>query len=130
MRLCCIQCAQFVACCCKLQGAVAVQRAAKMIAKVDLGPDSYGNEKYVPSKRITRKGVVRNHRNLPIKTKNGFVQRSQKVLSTPSPDVVRPCGYLSHIEPHCRNENISVVRSFHIQTCRVARKLRLSLEMP
>merc|ERR1719258_635604 len=37
------------------QGAVAVQRAAKMIAKVDLGPDSYGNEKYVPSKRITRK---------------------------------------------------------------------------
>merc|ERR1719463_216255 len=72
------------------EGLVAVQRTAKMILKVDLGEDSYGNEKYVPSKRITRKGVVRNHRNMPIKTKNGLVQRVQKVnvQSTPSPDVV------------------------------------------
>merc|ERR1719353_1626214 len=52
------------------EGMVAVQRAAKMILKVD--DDSYGNAKIVPSKRITRKGVVRNHRNLPIWTKNGL----------------------------------------------------------
>merc|ERR1719191_1456938 len=61
------------------EGLVAVQRAAKMILKVNLGEDSYGNEKYVPSKRITRKGVLRNHRNLRIKTKNGLVQRSKRV---------------------------------------------------
>merc|ERR1719331_2192995 len=42
-------------------GLVAVQRAAKMIAKVDYGADSYGNEKYMPVKRMTRKGMVRNH---------------------------------------------------------------------
>merc|ERR1719420_2020648 len=41
------------------QGMVAVQRAAKMILKVKLGEDSFGNEKYVPSRTITRKGVVR-----------------------------------------------------------------------
>merc|ERR1719201_94887 len=38
------------------EGVVSVQRAAKMILKVNLAEDSYGNEKYVPSKRITRKG--------------------------------------------------------------------------
>ena len=72
------------------EGLVAVQRTAKMILKVDLGADGYGNEKYVPSKTITRKGVVRNHRNMPIKTKNGLVQRTKKigVMSTPSPDEV------------------------------------------
>merc|ERR1719163_2505032 len=77
------------------EGFVAVQRAAKMILKVD--DDSYGNEKIVPSKRITRKGVVRNHRNLPIWTKNGLVQRSKKlgVYSTPSPDVVNRSSPLS-----------------------------------
>merc|ERR1719281_2205333 len=70
------------------EGVVAVQRAAKMIMKID--DDSYGNAKYVPSKTITRKGVMRNHRHLPIKTKNGLVQASKKigVYSTPSPDVV------------------------------------------
>merc|ERR1719498_1912761 len=59
------------------EGVVAVQRAAKMILKVDLGADSYGNEHVVPSRTITRKGLVRNFRDLPIKTKNGLVQRSK-----------------------------------------------------
>merc|ERR1719421_1204903 len=79
------------------EGLVAVQRTAKMIMKVDLGEDSYGNEKYVPAKTITRKGVVRNHRNIPIKTKNGLVQRIKKVgvYSTPSPDVVNRSSPLS-----------------------------------
>merc|ERR1719281_385509 len=57
------------------EGVVAVQRAAKMILKVN--EDTYGNARYVPSKHFTRRGVVRNYRNLPIKTKNGLVQRSQ-----------------------------------------------------
>merc|ERR1719498_2395382 len=35
------------------EGAVAVQRAAKMILKID--DDEYGNARYVPSKTITRK---------------------------------------------------------------------------
>jgi hypothetical protein len=72
------------------EGLVAVQRTAKMIMKVDLGADGYGNERVVPSKVITRKGVVRNHRHLMIKTKNGLVQRTKKigVMSTPSPDEV------------------------------------------
>merc|ERR1719310_381222 len=79
------------------EGLVAVQRTAKMIMKVDLGEDSYGNEKYVPAKTITRKGIVRNHRNIPIKTKNGLVQRVKKVgvYSTPSPDVVNRSSPLS-----------------------------------
>merc|ERR1719201_3297243 len=75
------------------EGTVAVQRAAKMILKVN--EDSYGNARYVPSKTITRKGVMRKYRNLPIKTKNGLVQRSQKVRSTPSPDVVNRSSPLS-----------------------------------
>merc|ERR1719353_335690 len=72
------------------EGLVAVQRTAKMILKVDLGADGYGNEKHLPSKVITRKGVMRNHRNIPIKTKNGLVQRTQKigVMSTPPPEEV------------------------------------------
>merc|ERR1719310_388808 len=79
------------------EGLVAVQRTAKMIMKVDLGADSYGNEKYLPSKRITRKGLLRNHRNIPIKTKNGLVQRSKKIggYSTPSPDVVNRSSPMS-----------------------------------
>merc|ERR1719201_414370 len=75
------------------EGTVAVQRAAKMILKVN--EDSYGNARYVPSKTITRKGVMRKYRNLPIKTKNGLVQRAQKVHSTPSPDVVNRSSGLS-----------------------------------
>merc|ERR1719191_1887922 len=77
------------------EGLVAVQRTAKMIMKVDLGADGYGNERVVPSKVITRKGVMRNHRNMPIKTKNGLVQRSQVVRSTPSPDEVNRSSPLS-----------------------------------
>merc|ERR1719311_1941127 len=79
------------------QGLVAVQRTAKMILKKDLGEDSYGNDKFVTAKRITRKGVVRNHRNMPIKTKNGLVQRFKKlgVYSTPSPDVVNRSSPMS-----------------------------------
>ena len=65
---------------------VAVQRAAKMILKVDLGADSYGNDHVVPSRTITRKGVVRHYRSLPVKTKNGLVQL--KVQSTPPPEEV------------------------------------------
>merc|ERR1719502_1955520 len=79
------------------EGVLAVQRAAHMIMKID--DDSYGNSKYVPAKTITRKGIVRNHRHLPIKTKNGLVQRSKKIgsvaLSTPSPDVVNRSSPLS-----------------------------------
>merc|ERR1719502_1129032 len=50
-----------------------------------------------PAKRITRKGVVRHHRNLLVKTKNGLVQSYKKmgVLSTPSPDVVNRSSPLS-----------------------------------
>merc|ERR550537_909768 len=79
------------------EGVVAVQRAAKMIMKID--DDSYGNKngKFVPSKTITKKGVMRKHRALPIKTKNGLVQRTKKigVYSTPSPDVVNRSSPLS-----------------------------------
>merc|ERR1719201_1569568 len=78
------------------EGEIAVQRAAKMIAKVD--DDSYGNAKYVPAKTITRKGIMRNHRHIPVKTKNGLVQRFKKVgvYSTPSPDVVNRSSPLSN----------------------------------
>merc|ERR550537_1118843 len=79
------------------EGVVAVQRAAKMIMKID--DDSYGNKngKFVPSKTITKKGVMRNHRDLPIKTKNGLVERSKKIgeMSTPSPDEVNRSSPLS-----------------------------------
>merc|ERR1719482_2025373 len=61
--------------------------------KVD--DDSYGNSKYVPSKTITRKGVVRNYRHLMIKTKNGLVQLNKKVGSTPSPEEVNRSSPLS-----------------------------------
>merc|ERR1719169_94635 len=47
------------------EGVIAVQRAAKMILKVD--DDSWGNSKFVTTKHITKHGVVRNHRDLPIK---------------------------------------------------------------
>merc|ERR550514_1014471 len=79
------------------EGAVAVQRAAKMILKKDLGPDSYGNEHVVPSRTITRQGVVHNYRSLPIKTKNGLVQRTKKigVYSTPPPEEVNRSSPLS-----------------------------------
>merc|ERR1719484_430222 len=79
------------------EGMVAVQRAAKMILKKDLGPDSYGNEHVVPSRTITRQGVVHNYRSLPIKTKNGLVQRAKKigVYSTPPPDEVNRSSPLS-----------------------------------
>merc|ERR1719409_1050322 len=41
------------------EGMIAVQRAAKMILKVPYGSDGYGNEKYVPSRHITKHGVIR-----------------------------------------------------------------------
>merc|ERR1719185_21857 len=48
---------------------------------------------------ITRKGVLRNHRHIPIRTKNGLVQRFKKIgsvaLSTPSPHVVNRSSPLS-----------------------------------
>merc|ERR1719506_12743 len=77
------------------EGNLAVQRAAKMILKVN--EDYYGNAEYVGrvAKRFTRKGVVRNYRNIPIKTKNGLVQRAQVVRSTPSPDEVNRSSGLS-----------------------------------
>merc|ERR1719482_1039367 len=77
------------------EGVFAVQRAAKMIMKID--DDSYGNAKYQPTKHITRKGVIRNHRNLKIKTKNGMVELSKRigVMSTPSPDEVNRSSPLS-----------------------------------
>merc|ERR1719506_2925713 len=77
------------------EGLVAVQRTAKLIMKVDLGADGYGNEKYMPSKRITRNGIIRNHKHTLIKTKNGLVQRAQVVRSTPSPDEVNRSSPLS-----------------------------------
>jgi hypothetical protein len=77
------------------EGMVAVQRAAKMILKVNLGEDSYGNEKHMPSRHITRKGLIRSHKDMPIKTKNGLVQRTKKVYSTPAPDVVNRSSPLS-----------------------------------
>merc|ERR1719498_2114059 len=76
------------------EGMIAVQRAAKMILKEPLGADGYGNPKYAPSRHITRHGVIRNHRNIPIRTKNGLVQ-VQKVLSTPSPSEVNRSSPLS-----------------------------------
>merc|ERR1719484_336199 len=68
-----------------------------MILKEPLGTVGYGNENVVPTKRITRKGIVRNHRNMMIKTKNGFVSMSKKlgVMSTPSPDEVNRSSGLS-----------------------------------
>merc|ERR1719269_452585 len=77
------------------EGVVAVQRAAKLILKID--DDSYGNSKYQPTKHITRKGVIRNHRGLPIHTKNGLVQQSKKigVMSTPPPEEVNRSSPLS-----------------------------------
>merc|ERR1719183_3416916 len=68
-----------------------------MILKVDLGADSYGNEHVVPSRTITRKGLVRNYKDLPIRTKNGLVQRSKKVgvYSTPPPEEVNRSSPLS-----------------------------------
>merc|ERR1719353_2202330 len=78
------------------EGMVAVQRAAKMILKVH--DDSYDDAKYMPSRVITSKGIVRNHRNMPIKTKNGLVQTAKKigrVFSTPSPEEVNRSSPLS-----------------------------------
>merc|ERR1719201_2599250 len=78
------------------EGMVAVQRAAKMILKVH--DDSYDDAKYMPSRVITSKGIVRNHRNMPIKTKNGLVQTAKKigrVYSTPPPEEVNRSSPLS-----------------------------------
>merc|ERR1719327_308154 len=77
------------------EGMLAVQRTAKIMLGENLGEDSYEDKTFQPTRRITRKGLVKTHRNLPIKTKNGLVQRSQKVGSTPPPDEVNRSSPLS-----------------------------------
>merc|ERR1719252_423804 len=77
------------------EGMLAVQRTAKIMLGENLGEDSYEDKTFQPTRRITRKGLVKTHRELPIKTKNGLVQVVQKVHSTPSPDVVNRSSPLS-----------------------------------
>merc|ERR1719161_98472 len=58
------------------EGSLAVQRAAKMIMNVDYGRDAY-EKGFMPTKRITRHGVVRNMQ-LPVHTKRGLVQAKKE----------------------------------------------------
>merc|ERR1719155_340241 len=75
-----------------------MQRAAKMIMKVDYGQDAY-DKNFMPAKRITRHGPVR-HPHMPIHTKRGLVQ-AKKVqakkddFTTPSPSEVNRSSPLS-----------------------------------
>merc|ERR1719313_221686 len=55
------------------EGMLAVQRTAKIMPGENLGEDSYEDKTFQPTRRITRKGLVKTHRELPIKTKNGLV---------------------------------------------------------
>merc|ERR1719388_418639 len=68
------------------EGMLAVQRTAKIMLGENLGEDSYEDKTFQPTRRITRKGLVKTHRELPIKTKNGLVEVVKRVGSTPSPD--------------------------------------------
>merc|ERR1719515_189625 len=77
------------------EGMLAVQRTAKIMLGENLGEDSYEDKTFQPTRRITRKGLVKTHRELPIKTKNGLVQVVKRVGSTPSPDVVNRSSGLS-----------------------------------
>merc|ERR1719161_448293 len=61
----------------------------------NLGEDSYEDKTFQPTRRITRKGLVKTHRELPIKTKNGLVEVVKRVGSTPSPDEVNRSSPLS-----------------------------------
>merc|ERR1719428_375670 len=77
------------------EGMLAVQRTAKIMLGENLGEDSYEDKTFQPTRRITRKGLVKTHRELPIKTKNGLVEVVKKVYSTPSPDEVNRSSPLS-----------------------------------
>merc|ERR1719333_988101 len=77
------------------EGMLAVQRTAKIILGENLGEDSYEDKTFQPTRRITRKGLVKTHRELPIKTKNGLVEVVKRVGSTPSPDEVNRSSPLS-----------------------------------
>merc|ERR1719313_1403322 len=74
------------------EGMLAVQRTAKIMLGENLGEDSYEDKTFQPTRRITRKGLVKTHRELPIKTKNGLVQVVKRVGSTPSPVEASLCG--------------------------------------
>merc|ERR1719395_376425 len=77
------------------EGMLAVQRTAKIMLGENLGEDSYEDKTFQPTRRITRKGLVKTHRELPIKTKNGLVEVVKRVGSTPSPDEVYRSSPLS-----------------------------------
>merc|ERR1719240_2173833 len=69
-----------------------------MIMKLDYGADAYESD-FVPSKRITKHGIVR-HAKLPVHTKHGLVQqRKQQTkndeMTTPSPSEVNRSSPLS-----------------------------------
>merc|ERR1719359_2087308 len=74
------------------EGVLAVQRTAKIMLGENLGEDSYEDKTFQPTRRITRKGLVKTHRELPIKTKNGLVK---VVGSTPPPEEVNRSSPLS-----------------------------------
>merc|ERR1719482_575389 len=77
------------------EGVLAVQRTAKIMLGENLGEDSYEDKTFQPTRRITRKGLVKTHRELPVMTKNGLVQVVKRVGSTPSPDEVNRSSPLS-----------------------------------
>merc|ERR1719486_55009 len=77
------------------EGMLAVQRTAKIMLGENLGEDSYEDKTFQPTRRITRKGLVKTHRELPVMTKNGLVQVVKRVGSTPSPDEVNRSSPLS-----------------------------------
>merc|ERR1719421_531172 len=77
------------------EGMLAVQRTAKIMLGENLGEDSYEDKTFQPTRRITRKGLVKTHRELPIKTKNGLVQVVKRVYSTPPPEEVNRSSPLS-----------------------------------
>merc|ERR1719262_813626 len=77
------------------EGMLAVQRTAKIMLGENLGEDSYEDRTFQPTRRITRKGLVKNHRELPVMTKNGLVQVVKRVQSTPPPDEVNRSSPLS-----------------------------------
>merc|ERR1719375_2665339 len=77
------------------EGMLAVQRTAKIMLGENLGEDSYEDRTFQPTRRITRKGLVKTHRELPVMTKNGLVQVVKRVGSTPSPDEVNRSSPLS-----------------------------------
>merc|ERR1719262_1006852 len=77
------------------EGMLAVQRTAKIMLGENLGEDSYEDRTFQPTRRITRKGLVKNHRELPVMTKNGLVQVVKRVQSTPPPEEVNRSSPLS-----------------------------------